>query len=107
LTNYDAKIKARGADFSLVVRPFAKYDFEHFFVRGGGHYSEVTLGSSSYGGVTLGATMSGLGWLAGAGLELPLTEALSIQAAYTHYGSAGGENILKFDAITAGLRFNF
>ena len=69
--------------------------------------SEVTLGSYSYGGGTFGATTSGLGWLAGAGLELPLTEALSIQAAYTHYGSAAGENILKFDAITAGLRFNF
>jgi hypothetical protein len=40
--------KVRGGDLSLIVNLFTKYGFEHFYVRAGGHYSQLAVGATAY-----------------------------------------------------------
>jgi opacity protein-like surface antigen len=102
--------KVRGGDLSLIVNPFTKYGFEHFYVRAGGHYSQLAVGATAFAwgaSASFASNENGVGWLAGAGLDIPLSDAFSIQAGYTHYGAIAGVRDLKVNAITGGLRFNF
>jgi hypothetical protein len=63
-----------------------------------------TLGAEAY---NYASNENGVGWLAGAGLNIPLSDAFSIQAGYTHYGAIAGIRNLKVDAVTGVLLFKF
>ena len=94
--------KSRGGDFSLLLRPFTHSALKHLYVRAGGHYSRLSGGTRA---VTL--SWKGVGWLAGAGFEVPINDTISIHAGYSHYGAVGGESDTNTDAVMGGFRLKF
>ena len=90
--------KTRGGDLSLLLRPFTHSVMKHLYVRAGGQYSRLWDSNASWKGV---------GWLVGAGFEVPINDHVSIHAGYSHYGAVGGQKGFNMDAVMGGFRFNF
>jgi opacity protein-like surface antigen len=90
--------KTRGGDLSLLLRPFTHSVMKHLYVRAGGQYSRLWGRNASWKGV---------GWLVGAGFEVPINDHVSIHAGYSHYGAVGGQKDANMDAVMGGFRFNF
>lgn len=101
--NGNAWAKIRGGDFSLLVRPFKHDVLQHFYVRAGGHYSRVWGGGTGYTSVSY----KGVGWLAGAGFDMPINDHISIHAGFSHYGAAAGREALNADGAMGGFRLKF
>ena len=109
-SNSTAWAKIRGGDLTFKVAPFANNGFEYFYIHAGGHYSQLKAGATSYtwgGSYTWSGKTDGVGWLAGAGLELPITESISARAGYSYYGALAGVKGLETDIITGGVHIKF
>lgn len=102
--------KVRGGDLVLLARPLANHGLEHFFIRAGGHYSQVKAGATAFGwggSASITGTDDGVGWLAGAGFDIPITESISARAAYGFYGAFAGVKGIEANVITGGFQFKF
>ena len=94
--------KTRGGDLSLLLRPFTHSVLKHLYVRAGGQYSRLS-GGTRY--VTI--SYKGVGWLAGTGFDVPITDHVSIHAGYIHYGAVGGLKGANADAVMGGFKLKF
>ena len=112
-TETTAWAKTRGGDLAIVLKPFQHSSsplVESFFLRAGGHYSEVKSGYKYYfwgGPYDITDNYNGIGYLAGAGFDLPVNDTLTARLGYNFYGSLGGRGGQDYSAVSAGIQLNF
>jgi len=100
----NANVDNWGVDYSLLLRPNKSTGLNGLFVRAGGHWSDTSVDAciSSCGS----ASISGSGFMAGAGYDAKFNETMSARISYTYRYSLSS---LEADGHvgTLGLLYNF
>ncbi|TQK13566.1 opacity protein-like surface antigen [Herbaspirillum sp. SJZ130] len=102
-SNYNAKYKASGADFTAIYKLTA--GVPGLFLKAGVSYAEVSGSGIQFSDGSQSA--SGMGYLLGLGYEYDFTRNWSANLAYTRYQRVGSVDNLNANVLGAGLKYRF